>query len=132
MKKTENLRVKLWSSYIYCSMSVRKLWTILDNTLGIVKHVNCVCKPFYYQIRNIRLIRRYINDEKWKTLVKVLIISQLDYWQTPNRTVLHDFWRTLSNIKHQWFVSSSLGSYAVHFTVQDPVSHIQSIECNNM
>jgi len=32
----------------------------------------------YYQIRNIGLIRKYINDEICKTLVQALIISRLD------------------------------------------------------
>jgi len=41
--------------------------------------VNYICKSCYYQIRNIGLIRKYINDETCKTLVQVLIISRLEY-----------------------------------------------------
>ena len=40
--------------------------------------MNSICKSCYYQIRNIGLIRKYINDETWKTLVQALIISRLD------------------------------------------------------
>jgi len=40
------------------------------------KQVNYIC---YYQIRNIWLIRKYINDETCKTLVQAFIISRLDY-----------------------------------------------------
>jgi len=36
VKKTENLRIKVGSSYINYSMSVRNLGLILDNTLGIL------------------------------------------------------------------------------------------------
>ena len=36
-------------------------------------------KACYYQLRNIGLIRKYINDETCKTLVQVLIIFRLDY-----------------------------------------------------
>ena len=58
-------------------MSVRNIGFILDNTLGIEKQVNSICKSCYYKIRNIGLIRKYINDETCKTLVQALIISRL-------------------------------------------------------
>ena len=61
------------------SISVKNLGLILDNTLGMEKQVNSICKSCYYQIRNIGLIRKYINDETCKTLVQALIISRLDY-----------------------------------------------------
>ena len=48
-------------------MSVRKLELIMDNTLGMEKQVNSICKSCYYQIRNIGLISKYINDEICKT-----------------------------------------------------------------
>jgi len=65
VKKTENLRIKVGSSYINSSMSVRNL--------------GLICKSCYYQIRNIGLISNYINDETCKTLVQALIISRPDY-----------------------------------------------------
>ena len=60
-------------------MSVRNLGLILDNTLGMEKQVNSICKSCYYLIRNIGLIHKYINDETCKTLVQALIISRPDY-----------------------------------------------------
>ena len=41
---------------------------ILDNALGMAKQVNYICKSCYYQIRNIGLIRKCINDETNKRL----------------------------------------------------------------
>ena len=41
--------------------------------------MNSICKSCYYQIRNMGLIRKYINDETYKTLVQALIISRLVY-----------------------------------------------------
>jgi len=79
VRKTESLRIKVGSSYINSSMSVKNLGLILDNTLRMKKHVNSICKFYYYQIRNIGLIRKYINDETCKTLVQALIIYRLDY-----------------------------------------------------
>ena len=43
------------------------------------KQVNSICKSSYFQIRNIGLIWKYINNETCKTLIQALIISQLDY-----------------------------------------------------
>jgi len=56
VKKTENLRIKVGSSYINVFMSVRNLGLMLDNTLGMEKQVNYICKSCYYQIRNIGII----------------------------------------------------------------------------
>ena len=51
--KSENLRIKVGSSYINYSMSVRNLGLILDNTLGMKKQVNYICKFCYYLTRII-------------------------------------------------------------------------------
>jgi len=79
VNKTENLCINVGSSYINSAMSVRNLGLILDNTLGMEKQVNYICKSCYYQIINIGLIPKYINDETCRTLVQALIISRLDY-----------------------------------------------------
>ena len=95
------------------------LGPILDNTLGMEKQVNYICKSRYYRIRNTGLIRKYINDETCRTLVRDFIISRLDYdndrlyniplslWQTVYsewRTVLLVWWHVLEkgNIWHQF------------------------------
>ena len=85
VKKIENLRIKVGSSCINSSMSVRNLWLILYNTLGMEKQLNYICKSCYYQIRNIGLICKFINDETCKTLVQALIIS----WQDNGNTLLY-------------------------------------------
>ena len=42
------------------------------------KQVNLIWKSCYYKIRNIGLIRKYINDETCKTLVQAFILSILN------------------------------------------------------
>ena len=44
LKKTENLRIKVGFNSINSSMSVRNVWLILDNTKGIEKQVNYICR----------------------------------------------------------------------------------------
>ena len=75
VNKTDNLCIKVGSGYIKSSMSVSNLRLILDNTLGMEKQVNPICKSCYYQIRNMRLFRKYINDETCKALFQALMIS---------------------------------------------------------
>jgi len=50
----------------------------LVNTLEMGKQVNSIGKSCYYQITNIRFIRKYINNEICKTLLQTFIISRLD------------------------------------------------------
>jgi len=78
-------------------MSVRNLGLILDNTLGMEKRVNYLYKSCYYQIRNIGLICKYINDETCKTLVQALIISRLDY----GNALLYNIPLSLTNCLHR-------------------------------
>jgi len=90
VKKTENPRIKVGFSYINYSMSVNNLGLILNNTLGMENQVNSICKSCYYQIRNIGLIRKYINDETFKTLVQAHNISRLLFhtFKVTSRTTL--------------------------------------------
>jgi len=62
LKKTDNLCIKVGSSYTNYSMSVRNLGLISDNTLGMEKHVNYIYKSCYYQIRN-RGLQKHKNNE---------------------------------------------------------------------
>ena len=42
------------------------------------KHVNAICKSFFYHLRNIARVRRYLSLESTKTLVHALVTSGLD------------------------------------------------------
>ena len=44
VKKTEKLRIQVGSCYINYSVSMRNLGLILDNTLGMEKQLNSICK----------------------------------------------------------------------------------------
>jgi len=128
-------------------MSVRKLGLILNTTLEMEKQVNYICKSCYYQIRNIGLIHKYINDETCKTLVQTLIISRLDYGNallynippisdkppTPSAQLCctSDDTHLQKGTYNTNFVPAALASSTFQITVQDPVSYIQCIEWNS-
>jgi len=75
--------------------------------------VNYICKSCYYQIRNIGLIRKYINDETCKTCAARQV--------TRTRKREH-----LTSV-----FPAALAPYTFKITVQDLVSYIQSIEWNS-
>jgi len=120
---------------------------ILDNIRGMEKQVNSICKSCYYEIRNIGLIRKYINDETCKTLVQALIIPRLDY----GNALLYNIPLSLINrlqqvqncatrlvtltkkMEHNTsFVPAVLASCTFQIAVQDPVSDIQCIVWNSI
>ena len=50
---------------------------ILYNTVRIKKDVISICKSYCYQITSTSLIRKHVNDEMYKTLVRALATSRL-------------------------------------------------------
>jgi len=74
-KKTEKLRIKVWSSYINSSKS--RAYIRLNSRNGEADEL------YMYVLllsnKKNRTILKYINDETCKTLVEALIIFRLDY-----------------------------------------------------
>ena len=58
---------------------VRNLGVIFDKAINLEKHINTVCRNANHQIRNIGLIRKYLDTDTTKTLVHALVTSRLDY-----------------------------------------------------
>jgi len=131
LKKTENLHLKVGSSYINSSMPVRNLGLILDNTLGMD-----ICKSCYCQIRNIGRIRKYINDETCKSLVQAVIISRLDYGNALPYNIFLSLTKRLQRVQNcasRVVTHTRKRGHITPFkiTVQYPISYIQSTEWNS-
>ena len=58
---------------------MKNLGVYFDTSLTMERQVNAISKAYYYQIRNIDHIRRYITLAACKTLAHALITSRLDY-----------------------------------------------------
>jgi len=81
VKKTENLRIKVASSYLNITMPVSNLGLILDKPLWMQKQVDSIWRHCYYHKRNIGLIRKwwgmqdfspslyYFSTGLWKCIV---------------------------------------------------------------
>ena len=61
------------------STSVSDLGVILDNQLNITDYVAALCQSCFFQLRQIRSIRRLLTSDAKKTLVNVFVTSRLDY-----------------------------------------------------
>ena len=58
---------------------VKKLGVVLDNTLSMERFVSQVRKVCLLELRRIRQIRRFIDEEVTKRLVIAFVISRIDY-----------------------------------------------------
>ena len=59
--------------------TARSLGVVLDEELKLSKHVASVCRSCYYQLRQLRHIRRYLDLDSATTLVNSFITSRIDY-----------------------------------------------------
>ena len=64
---------------IESSTSAKNLCVTFDSELGIDLHVNNITRSGFYQLRQLRSIRRSLFTDAAKTLVHSLISSRVDY-----------------------------------------------------
>ena len=70
------IRSKLLLSNIHASSNARNLGIVFDKTLSMEAHIKNMCKSTYFQIRNINLIRKVLDDDTATTLVHALVTSR--------------------------------------------------------
>jgi hypothetical protein len=58
---------------------VRNLGVLLDEDLSMKEHVNSLCRSCFYQLRQIRVIRRNLSFDAAVTLVHSFVLTRLDY-----------------------------------------------------
>ena len=58
---------------------MRDLGVVLDSELSLAAHVSHITSVCYFQIRQIRLLRRYVSFEAVHALMCALVHSRLDY-----------------------------------------------------
>ena len=71
--------VPLSGSWIAPAKNVRNLGVILDNGLTMIPRVNKLISMCYFNIRQLRTVRRSLTTESTHSLVRALIHSRLDY-----------------------------------------------------
>ena len=64
---------------IYPSSCVRNLGAWFDNKLSMSTHVTKICNAPFYDLHNIRRIKKYLSRDSLLTLIHAFITSRLDY-----------------------------------------------------
>ena len=64
---------------IYASNNVRNLGAYFDQNLTMDKHVDTFCRSANWQLRNISLLRKYLDDKTCEMLVHAFVTSRLDF-----------------------------------------------------
>ena len=61
------------------SSGARNLWVFFDNQLSLKQHISNVCKSCYFQLGQLRVIRRSQPSDVRRTLHQVFVTCWLDY-----------------------------------------------------
>ena len=64
---------------IIAKKHVRNLGSMFDTELKMTEHVNHVLKVGYFQLRQLKMIRKYLTPMAAKILIHASVISRLDY-----------------------------------------------------
>jgi len=60
------------------SKYARNIGVTFDSVLNFERHITDICKSYYFNIRNIYRIRKFLSTEHTKILVNVFVISILE------------------------------------------------------
>jgi hypothetical protein len=64
---------------IFPTPVVRNLGVLFDSNLSMEVQINFSCKKAYYHLRRIARINRFLSQSAVVQLVRVFVLSQLDY-----------------------------------------------------
>ena len=71
--------IELFGNFITPVRVVRNLGAILDENMTMLNHISSVCQKCYYQLRQIRRVRKSLSDASKLLLVLASVHSRLDY-----------------------------------------------------
>ena len=74
-----DLSITIGDTVVDCSSQVRDLGVIFDRVLSLRQHVSYTSKTCRFHLRNISRIRKYIPQDISIVLIKLLVMSRLDY-----------------------------------------------------
>ena len=77
--KVEIDSIQLGSGSVSLKSSVNNLGVIFDSQLSMRDHVRHVCRSCFYQLRQLRVVRRSLTFEASAQLAHAFINSRLDY-----------------------------------------------------
>ena len=79
LSKSTTTNLKVVDDIVERSEVIKTLGVWFDSELSLKRYVNEKCKVAFFNIRNIRSIRKFISDDLCMKLVQSLVLSHLDY-----------------------------------------------------
>ena len=79
IQKLPPVMLTISDAHIKPTYSVRNLGIMFDVHMTMTKQISSLCQSSYFQIRNIRRIKRYLDNTTLHHVVRALVISRLDY-----------------------------------------------------
>ena len=79
LSKLQHQTISVLEDKIEASSSMKLLGVNLDGSLSFKNHISNICKICWMNIRKIRTIRQFIDEDTCKTIVQGLITSYLNY-----------------------------------------------------
>ena len=74
-----NLSITIGRTVVDCCSQVRDLGVIFDRVLSLCQHVSYTSNTSRFHLRNISRIRKYIPRDTSAVLIKLFVMSRLDY-----------------------------------------------------
>ena len=79
LAKTNKVPLRVGGADVFPLDTVRDLGVVLDSKLTMKSHVDSVARSCFYQLRQLRTIRRSLTRDAAHTLVHAFIHSRVDY-----------------------------------------------------
>ena len=74
-----DFRLEIVGSVIVSSDTIKKLGIIFDDSLSMKSHVSSLCRSINFHLRNLSMIRPFIDRSTCAHAVRSLILSRIDY-----------------------------------------------------
>ena len=71
------------------SSTVSNLGVVIDQQMNMDQHITKLCQTINWQICNLYRIRRYIDQETYANIVRVMLLSHLDYCNVLFNNIAH-------------------------------------------
>ena len=82
-KKLLTIPINFRGSVLEPSEKARNLGIIFDKNLTLKSHVNALCQSAKYYLHKINLARRYLTRKAAEKAIHALVISRIDYNDSP-------------------------------------------------
>ena len=79
LKKVTEHSIDLLGSTVHESSTLRNLGVFFDPAVTLAEHISHICRISFYQLRNLRRVRRCISVHSTSQLVHAFVTCNLDY-----------------------------------------------------